>query len=378
MNKEKILLVDDNTTNLQVLLQTLEGRDYNLLVAKNGETALSIARKALPNLILLDIMMPPGIDGYEVCRRLKADASTREIPVIFLSALGDTKDKVQGLALGAVDYVTKPFQPEEVIARVNTHLTIYRLRREVQKKRDELEYELRVVADEQRKLLPDQLPQIEGLKLARHYETSRYAGGDYYDIIKLPDHQWGFMMADAAGHSTPAAVVVAMTCTLLRSYPEPPTDPAKVIHTINEHLCDLSHNTFITALYAVYNAKTLTLHMARAGHPPPLLYRPEDGKAIEMPCPGVWPMAVEPFDEVPLVETQLQPGDRLMLYTDGITERFSPSGECYEIERLCEQFAKNSLDDPQKILSGVIDDVSRFAGGLPAQDDVAALILMVA
>ena len=376
MGNEKILLVDDNPTNLQVLFQTLEGRDYNLLVAKNGETALSIARKALPNLILLDIMMP-GIDGYEVCRQLKADPSTHEIPVIFLSALGDTKDKVQGLDLGAVDYVTKPFQPEEVIARVNTHLTIYRLRREVQEKKDELEHELRIVAEEQRKLLPDQLPQIEGLKLANHYETSRYAGGDYYDIIKLPDNQWGFMMADAAGHSTGAAVLVAMTCTLLRSYPEAPTDPAKVMHTINEHLCNLSHDTFITALYAVYDAETRTLRMARAGHPPPLLYRPEDGKAIELPCPGVWPLAVEPFDEVPLVETKLQPGDRLMLYTDGITECFSPAGECYEIERLCEQFAKNSEDDPQKILTTVIDDVNRFADGLPAQDDQAVLILMV-
>ena len=177
MENQKILLVDDNPTNLQVLFQTLEGRDYNLLVAKNGEMALSIARKALPNLILLDIMMP-GIDGYEVCRQLKADPATREIPVIFLSALGDTKDKVQGLDLGAVDYVTKPFQPDEVIARVNTHLTIYRLKREVQEQRDELEHELRVVADEQRKLLPDKLPHIDGLNLSVHYETSRYAGGD--------------------------------------------------------------------------------------------------------------------------------------------------------------------------------------------------------
>jgi sigma-B regulation protein RsbU (phosphoserine phosphatase) len=376
MNNEKILLVDDNPTNLQVLFQTLEGRDYNLLVAKNGEMALSIARKALPNLILLDIMMP-GIDGYEVCRQLKADPSTQEIPVIFLSALGDTKDKVQGLDLGAVDYVTKPFQPDEVIARVNTHLTIYGLKREIQAQRDEAEHELRVVQEEQLKLLPDKPPQIDGLNLSVHYETSRYAGGDYYDIIKLPDNQWGFMMADAAGHSTRAAVLVAMTCTLLRSYPEAPTDPAKVMNRMNEHLCDLSHNTFITALYAVYDTNTRKLRMARAGHPPPLLFRPEDGKAIELPCKGVWPMAVDPYDEVPLVETSLQPGDRLMLYTDGITEACSPEGEYYEIERLCEQFAIKNDDDPQKIITSVIEHVKDFTGGLPAQDDKAVLVLVV-
>lgn len=135
---EAILLVDDNPTNLQLLFETLDGRGYKLLIAKDGNAALSIARKACPNLILLDIMMPE-IDGYEVCRQLKADPATAEIPVIFLSALTDTKDKVQGLDLGAVDYVTKPFQPDEVIARVNTHLTVYRLKKELDKKNKELQ-----------------------------------------------------------------------------------------------------------------------------------------------------------------------------------------------------------------------------------------------
>ena len=135
---EAILLVDDNPTNLQLLFETLDGRGFKLLVAKDGNTALSIARKACPNLILLDIMMPE-IDGYEVCRQLKADPATAEIPVIFLSALTDTKDKVQGLDLGAVDYVTKPFQPDEVIARVNTHLTVYRLKKALDQKNNELQ-----------------------------------------------------------------------------------------------------------------------------------------------------------------------------------------------------------------------------------------------
>ncbi|MBW1897282.1 MAG: response regulator, partial [Deltaproteobacteria bacterium] len=213
---DKILLVDDNPTNLQVLFQTLEGRGYSLLVAKNGETALSIARKALPELILLDIMMP-GIDGYEVCRRLKQDPSTSEIAVIFLSALTDTQDKVRGLDLGAVDYVTKPFQPDEVIARVNTHLTIQRLQREVQQQRDELEYELKTVSDVQRDLLPKRLPEIPGVKLAAYYKTSLYAGGDYYDVLKVSDSELGFLVADAEGHSTPAAVRMAMTCALFRA-----------------------------------------------------------------------------------------------------------------------------------------------------------------
>lgn len=121
--KDKVLMVDDNPTNLQVLQATLEGRGYRLLAARDGASALAVTTKAEPDLILLDIMMPE-MDGYEVCRRLKADPLTFEIPVIFLSALTQTEDKVKGLELGAVDYITKPFQPEEVIARVNTHLTL--------------------------------------------------------------------------------------------------------------------------------------------------------------------------------------------------------------------------------------------------------------
>jgi adenylate cyclase len=123
---ESILLVDDNPTNLQVLFQTLNDCGHKLLIAKSGEQALQIARKAQPVLILLDIMMP-GIDGYETCRQLKADPDTREAAVIFLSALDETDGKVRGFDLGAVDYITKPFQADEVIARVNTHLTIRRL-----------------------------------------------------------------------------------------------------------------------------------------------------------------------------------------------------------------------------------------------------------
>jgi len=135
---EQILLVDDNTTNLQILHQTLDGRGYRLLIAKNGESALAIAHEVKPSLILLDIMMP-GIDGFEVCRRLKADPETEAIPVIFLSALDDTADKVKGLDLGAVDYVSKPFQAEEVIARVNTHLTISSLKKSLAEKNKALQ-----------------------------------------------------------------------------------------------------------------------------------------------------------------------------------------------------------------------------------------------
>jgi len=374
---ESILLVDDNPTNLQVLFQTLEGVGCKLLIAKNGEMALSIAGKALPDLILLDIMMP-DIDGYEVCRQLKTNRATSGIPVIFLSALGDTEDKVKGLQLGAVDYITKPFQPDEVIARVNTHLTIHRLKRVVESQKDQLEHELEVVSEVQRKLLPKQLPVIEGFKLGVHYETSRYAGGDYYDIIELPDNCWGFLIADAEGHSAPAAVLMAMTCALFRSYPGSAADPAAVIHYLNEHLCKVADPSFMTALYAFYDANAHTMRVARAGHPLPMVFRNSDQKAIEFPCPGVYPLGIEPFEiEIPVTDIKLEPGDRFLIYTDGLTERFDGEGHTYGEERLLTLLATDSAHDPQSVITTIMADVEQFAGQLPADDDQALLLGIV-
>jgi len=374
---ESILLVDDNPTNLQVLFQTLEGVGCKLLIAKNGEMALAIAGKALPDLILLDIMMP-DIDGYEVCRQLKTNPATSGIPVIFLSALGDTEDKVKGLQLGAVDYITKPFQPDEVIARVNTHLTIHRLKREVESQKDQLEHELKVVSEVQRKLLPKQLPVIDGFRLAAHYETSRYAGGDYYDIIELPDNCWGFLIADAEGHSAPAAVLMAMTCALFRSYPGSAADPAEVLHYLNEHLCKVAEPSFMTALYAHYDAKTQTMRIARAGHPLPMVFRDSDEQAIELPCPGVYPLGIEPYEiEVPVTEAKLEPGDRFLVYTDGLTERFDMEENTYGEERLLKPLATDSTSDPQGVVAAIMADVEQFAGKRPADDDQALLLGIV-
>jgi len=376
MKKESILMVDDNPTNLQVLFQTLEGMECRMLVAKDGQTALTIAGKKFPDLILLDIMMP-GMDGYEVCRRLKSQPSTQHIPVIFLSALSDTKDKVKGLNIGAVDYITKPFQPEEVIARVNTHLTIHRLKSEVETQKDQLERELRKVSDLQCDLLPEKLPDIDGLELAVYYETSRYAGGDYYDFYEIPDNRFGILMADAEGHSAPAAVRMAMTRALFSAYPGVPSDPDDVLIYLNRHLCKVVEPSFITALYMVYDTTKQLLQMANAGHPPPLIYHASDGAVTAWSIKGVFPMGIDLYDHVPVSEKKLEKGYRLLLYTDGVTERFNPAGEMYGEQRLIKQFETNIADNAQDILDGIIYDVEKFADGQSSDDDQVLLVAIV-
>ncbi|NOY12877.1 MAG: SpoIIE family protein phosphatase [Deltaproteobacteria bacterium] len=374
---QTILLVDDNPINLELLKDTLDGLGYRLLEAVDGPSALQIARQELPDLILLDILLP-GMNGFEVCRRLREDSAVDEIPVVFLSALDELKDRLRGLELGAVDYISKPFRLEEVIARVNTHLTINRLKKKVQKQRDELESELQQVADTQRSLLLKHLPEISGFRLAVSYETSRYAGGDLFDVLQLADDRWGILIADVEGHSTQAAVLMAMSCALMRSFPGDGSDPGAVLHYLNNQLCKVSDSRMVTVLYAVYDADRRTLKLSRAGHLQPLLYRPSLG-VRELFCDGVLPMGLQPYadERIPVEEIRLQTGDHLLFYTDGVIERFNYAGQMYGVERLSEQLAAADAVSPEEMLEQISAHVAAFAAGRPADDDQTLLLATV-
>ena len=159
LKNTRVLLVDDNPVNLDVLVETLEQEGYDILIATNGMQALSVAQQRLPDLILLDINMPE-MDGYEVCRRLKEDDRTRAIPILFISALGEMLDKVRAFEGGGVDYITKPFQTEEVLARIRTHLTLRQLQEDLQaanlglkEKNEALENTLNQVKEMQNQLI---------------------------------------------------------------------------------------------------------------------------------------------------------------------------------------------------------------------------------
>jgi PAS domain S-box-containing protein len=138
---QSILVVDDSADNLRLLTGILQNYGYVIRPVRDGQTALKSVRSQPPDLILLDIMMPTP-DGYEVCRQLKADEQTRDIPIIFISALDEIEDKIKGFEAGGVDYITKPFQPQEVLARVRTHLTLQKTQKELQEKNLRLQQEM--------------------------------------------------------------------------------------------------------------------------------------------------------------------------------------------------------------------------------------------
>lgn len=141
LNRGTILIIDDNYSNLEFLGNFLNDSNFNVLVASNGETAIFQAEYSQPDIILLDVIMP-GIDGFETCRRLKENEATKNIPVIFMTALSNTEDQVKGFKVGAVDYITKPIQSEELLARVTTHLTLQKLQKQLRKQNLRLQQQM--------------------------------------------------------------------------------------------------------------------------------------------------------------------------------------------------------------------------------------------
>ena len=184
--------MDDTPANLQVLAGMLKDRGYKVRPVPSGKLALLAARRDPPDLILLDINMPE-MNGYEVCEHLKADDKLKGIPVIFISALTEQLDKVKAFAIGGVDYITKPFQMEELHARVETHLKLRRLQIELEEysrhlelARERLKLDLELARGVQRGFLPLRLPEVPGYEFFAHYESAYEVGGDYYDFIPLP------------------------------------------------------------------------------------------------------------------------------------------------------------------------------------------------
>jgi phosphoserine phosphatase RsbU/P len=369
-----ILVVDDNPVNLQLLVRTLDGSGHRILAARSGRAALDIAHHVGPDLILLDVMMP-DMNGFEVCTRLKADAATQDTSVIFLSALGDVDDKVSGLTLGAVDYITKPIQPEEVQVRVSNHLMRRYLERELRRSRDRLDRELAKAARLQQQLLPRTLPSHPALEFGTFYRTSRHAGGDYYDVLPLGDGRFAIVVADVSGHGASAAIVMAMIRSVLHAHPTRGEDPAAMLAYINEHFSYLWNSAiFATAVYAVIDLAGRTIRIACAGHPPPLLVR-AGVPVAPITVEATMPLLLDEISSIPSIEHVIGAGDRLLFYTDGITDRENGGGEPYDLSRLTSALERTLALPATVAIEWVVDDIERFAGGHEADDDQTLLMV---
>ena len=182
-DKETILIADDQPENMQLLLECLEGEGYTVYVAKNGLSAMERAIYAHPDLIILDVMMPV-MNGFEACRRLKETAGVRDIPVLFMSALSDSADRVEGFDAGGVDYITKPIFIKEVLARVRTHLQLIRSMRELKNALETKDALLSVMIQTPQMPLTTDIVDLKTLMRDVHYQRSEQEQDAFFETIQ--------------------------------------------------------------------------------------------------------------------------------------------------------------------------------------------------
>ena len=202
---------------------------------------------------------------------------------------------------------------------------------------DALDGELKMVANLQRSLLPARIPTLSTMTLAADYQPIGRAGGDYYDLLPLPDGKLGILIADVSGHGTPAAMLMAVLHSLVHTYSGPPTQPARLFGHVNRYLTSLytvRSDSFVTAFYGVYDPQTRQMVYSLAGHHPPRLKRCHDGSLAQLDQGRSLPLGISPVDSYHEGSYQFMPGDQLVLCTDGILEAMNKEGELFGLERL--------------------------------------------
>lgn len=273
-------MIDDDTDICSLLALILENAGYHVLKADNGLDGLAIAKKERPNLIISDIEMP-NMDGYQLCAKLQENSDLCDTPVIFLSAHQKTKDKIKGLNTGAIDYITKPFEAEEVIARVQLHLRVRSLTYKLMSKQRRIEEDLRAAGSLQRALLPKELPNHPLLEFAWKFQPSEEIGGDLLNAFNLTEESVACYIVDVSGHGVPAALVTFSIAQLLQNMrlkeQSACQHPQAVLTALCKEFPFERFGKFLTMVYLICDTKNGILRYCNAGHPYPILVREGGG-----------------------------------------------------------------------------------------------------
>src|SRR5215471_17693460 len=281
----RVLLVDDAKANLDILVEGLKA-DHKLSLALNGETALQIAARTPPDLVLLDIVMP-GLDGYEVCRRLRQLPETAEVPIMFLSSLDEVQNKTRGFEVGANDYLTKPFEMLEVKARVRSLLKAKAYNDAV---KEQIAGELRVAREIQMGMLPHDFASVErayNVGFGAVLEPAREVGGDLYGVCAAGPDRLMIFLGDVSGKGIPASLFMVRAISLARLLARDIAEPERILARLNDELAvDNPSGMFVTFLCAMFEPSTGRLTLANGGHCRPMLLRPGEAPRWVVPDLG--------------------------------------------------------------------------------------------
>jgi len=377
MSSRRILLVEDSSTMRRMLSLMLTEQGYEVRTANDGVEGLAKAKEQpRPELILTDYEMPE-LDGPGFCRAAKADKELRTIPVLMLTTLGETHNKIAGLDSGADDYIQKPKSPDDVqemFARIRAQLRIADLNAEVVDRNRLLEaahkkltFELDLARKVQFALMP-RPPKPRGvLQVAVKYTPANQLGGDVYDFYRLENNRLGILVADVSGHGVNSAMLSGMVKALAAGLSIAVLEPGELLAGL-----DVSgeqyfpEGYFCTGFYLIADEETGLVRYAGVGHPPAIVIGPNGPRTLPS-NPGM--LGIGMVDGTAGGSDRLEPGESLIIYTDGLTDAMDPSDVIFGEERLMTLLQSHHGNDPTAILNQVDGAVATHTSpGRPADD----------
>lgn len=368
-SKKRLLIVDDEPGNITLLVRYLSA-EYDISVATNGMDALDIVAVRQPDLILLDVLMP-GMTGHQVCRTLKSHEETRNIPVIFITAMTGESDEMKGFELGAVDFISKPFVPGVVEARVRTHLELRTAHKELANANEALLYERSVVEDVLANMRQSALFDKKNLSFLVS-PVERTAGDMVFSAFR-PDGTQHIMLGDFTGHGLTAAIGGPLVSDIFYSETARGQTMDLIFSEINIRLHQiLRHDMFLAGGFLEVNANREAVTIWNSGIPEVLIFR--DGRLIQQIASSHLPRGLTNRPDKAGVVVSLHKNDRAFVYSDGVVETRDRQGHMFGHDRLLTflQSAWNQGDTP-----GLLNQVlEAFRGGGDQEDDVTFLELI--
>jgi sigma-B regulation protein RsbU (phosphoserine phosphatase) len=377
-----------------LLVRTLEQWGYEVVAARDGAEAWQLFEERDFPLVISDWVMP-GLDGVELVRRIRATARSGYVFTILLTARSLKEDVVAGMAAGADDFVTKPFDRDELRARLRAGERVLRLEatlleqnRLLTERNAQMEADLRMACEVQQALLPQGYPNFPGhvppeasaLRFCDRYRPNGAVGGDFFDVLALSDTQAGLFICDVMGHGVRAALVTAMVRVLLESCRPLATEPGRFLAEINREILTIlgptSVTVFLSAFYLTLDTRSGQMVYANAGHPVPFWVRRQAGEVVPLPqvehMPGP-PLGVRDQAVFSVTEVHPEVGDVMVLFTDGLFEVTGPAQEPFGEERLRRALEKRRHLPVGRMFDEVLGEVMQFTAGRGFADDLCLL-----
>jgi serine phosphatase RsbU (regulator of sigma subunit) len=381
----KILVVDDEPYNVDYLSQELEELGYETISAADGQEAINKIKSEQPDLVLLDIMMPI-MDGFTVLELVKNDPLIRDIPIIIISAANSLDRVVKGIKLGAEDYLSKPFEPTLLRARITSSLEKKGLRDLQKLYIKSLEKEFDIAQKIQQDFLPYELPQLQGWSISAYFKAAREVAGDFYDAFTLPNGDLLALVGDVCGKGVGPALFMTLFQSLIRAAAtsdqlsdiSPATDKKvrllDIVNFTNNYVAKFHGRSdmFATIFICYLDVKEGVLHYVNCGNEAPFLLRGSgttEGLSPTGPVAGLVEHA-----EFRVETTLMKPGDILLAFTDGIPDSQNDQKEFFGHDRIKELLFQNRTNAPEcahRIGQALID----FIGNAKQFDDITLLAI---